>query len=99
MIISHQHLVGIIIIADQEYNIGLLQKYTAYGISSVRMVYNKETGFKRNDIWQNIMIPSRDCDRITPNDTEMMLLAYGLSFVSGLKRKDVLQHYRNHYWN
>ena len=68
-------------------------------ISSVRMTYNKETCFKKDNEWCNIMLSSEKCKTIISNDLEMMLLAYGLSFVPEQQQKDVMQYYRSHYWN
>lgn len=88
------HEMGHILGLDDGY-----AKADSYGISSIRMTYNTETCLWKNDDWRNLMIQSRNYSMVRPNDMEMILLAYGLSFDWRQNQNSLLQHYRSYYWD
>ena len=64
-----------------------------------RMTYSDETCFRDNNEWRNLMTQSRDYSMIRPNDLEMMMLAYGLSFDPKQTWLSLLQYYKTHTWD
>ncbi len=68
-------------------------------ISVSRMTYNTETCFRIKKTYHNIMLDARTCETMTPNDLEMILLAYGLSFDPTQTWDTTRQNYRDHYWD